>query len=159
MKSEAGKKSFDVMKWLRETRDRHYEETKDMTPEERLRWLKKRPTDPVLAEFFDRIKVVQPVRAAPEVGPALPGPSWMTGATPVRSDDPGVPGGFALKPRVRELLLIAVKWESLDGSCASIESDEARVGKARREGIGNATGPRISAEQGLGEDKCILYMT
>ena len=38
MKSETGKKSFDVMKWLRETRDRHYEETKDMTPEERLRW-------------------------------------------------------------------------------------------------------------------------
>ena len=37
MKSETGKKSFDVMKWLRETRDRHYEETKDMTPEERLR--------------------------------------------------------------------------------------------------------------------------
>ena len=32
MKSETGK-SFDVMKWLRETRDRHYEETKDMTPE------------------------------------------------------------------------------------------------------------------------------
>ena len=64
MKSEAGKKSFDVMKWLRETRDRHYEETKDMTPEERLRWLKKRPTDPRLAEFFDRIKVVKPVRAA-----------------------------------------------------------------------------------------------
>ena len=58
MKSEAAKKSFDVMKWLRETRDRHYEETKDMTPEERLRWLKKRPTDPRLAEFFDRIKVV-----------------------------------------------------------------------------------------------------
>ena len=65
MQNEAGKKSFDVMKWLRETRDRHYEETKDMTPEERLRWLKKRPTDPRLAEFFDRIKVVEPVRAAP----------------------------------------------------------------------------------------------
>ena len=65
MKSEAGDKSFDVMKWLRETRDRHYEETKDMTPEERMRWLKKRPADPVLAKFFDRIKVLKPVRVAP----------------------------------------------------------------------------------------------
>ena len=64
MTGEAEKKSFDVMKWLRETRDRHYEETKDMTPEERLRWLKKRPTDPVLAEFFDRIKAPETVRTA-----------------------------------------------------------------------------------------------
>ena len=62
MTGEAEKKSFDVMKWLRETRDRHYEETKDMTPEERLRWLKKRPSDPVLAEFFARIKARETVR-------------------------------------------------------------------------------------------------
>ena len=62
MTGEAEKKSFDVMKWLRETRDRHYEETKDMTPEERLRWLKKRPADPVLADFFARIKARETVR-------------------------------------------------------------------------------------------------
>ena len=43
--------------------------------------------------------------------------------------------------------------------CASIESGEARAGKARREGIGNTSGPKNSAEQGLGEDKCILHMT
>ena len=65
-----------------------------MTPEERLRWLKKRPTYPRLAEFFDRIKVVEPVRAAPG-GSGPSGTSWMTGATPDRSDDPGVPGGRA----------------------------------------------------------------
>ena len=82
----------------------------------------------------------------------------MTGATPVRSDDVGVPGGFALKPRVGEALFIG-EVGILGWVCASIQSDEARVGKARREGIGNTTGPRNSAEQGLGEDKCILYMT
>ena len=88
MKSEAGKKSFDVMKWLRETRDRHYEETKDMTPEERLRWLKKRPSDPGLAELFDRIKVVKPVPTAPGgVRPFRDQTGWRE--SPVRLDDLG----------------------------------------------------------------------
>ena len=53
---EPGERGFRVMPWLRAIRARHYEETKDMTPVERLRWLKKRPTDPRLAEFVDRTK-------------------------------------------------------------------------------------------------------
>ena len=68
MESEAGTKSFDVMKWLRATRHRQHEETRDMTPEERLRWLRRRPTDPRLAEFFDRVRVVEPARAAAGAG-------------------------------------------------------------------------------------------
>ena len=56
MKSGNDQKSFDVMKWLRETRDRIYEETKHMTPEEELAWYSRRPTDPVLARLFDRRK-------------------------------------------------------------------------------------------------------
>ena len=57
MKGDADQKSFDVMKWLRETRDRIYEETKDMTPEEERAWYAQRPTDPILAKLFDLRKV------------------------------------------------------------------------------------------------------
>ena len=55
MKTEAEKQSFDVMKWLRETRHRIYEETKDMSPEEKRRWSEERiRRDPFLAELYDR---------------------------------------------------------------------------------------------------------
>lgn len=56
MKSRVDQQSFDVMKWLREARDRIYEETKDMTPEEERVWYAQRPTDPILARLFDRRK-------------------------------------------------------------------------------------------------------
>ena len=42
MKTGTNEKSFDAMKWLRETRARIYEETKDMTFEERRRWSEER---------------------------------------------------------------------------------------------------------------------
>ena len=54
MKNDADVKSFDVMKWLRETRDRCYEETKDMSFEERRQWSEERiRRDPFLAKFCD----------------------------------------------------------------------------------------------------------
>ena len=56
MKNDADQKSFDVMKWLRATREQIYEETKDMSAEERRQWFSRRPTDPVLAKLFDRRK-------------------------------------------------------------------------------------------------------
>ena len=56
MKNETGDKSFKVMTWLRETRDRIYEETKDMTPDEELRYYARRPKDPFLAELHDRAR-------------------------------------------------------------------------------------------------------
>ena len=56
MNSDPKEKSFDVMKWLRETRDQIYEESKDMTREERRAWYSQRPTDPILARLFDRRK-------------------------------------------------------------------------------------------------------
>ncbi len=56
MKSEVGEKPFKVMPWLRETRDRIHEETRDMSPDERLRYYNRRPKDPFLAELFDRAK-------------------------------------------------------------------------------------------------------
>lgn len=62
---EPGEKGFIVMPWLRAIRARIYEETKDMTPEERTRWLKKRPTDPHLAEFVDRLKAPAGGKAPP----------------------------------------------------------------------------------------------
>ena len=77
MKSEAGKDLFDVRKWLSVTRDRHYQETNDMTPDELLRRLRRRATDPRLAEFFDRIKVVKPVGVTLGVQPFRDGPGWL----------------------------------------------------------------------------------
>ena len=61
MKNDAGEKSFDVMKWLRATRAEIYEETKNMSIDERREWESRRPTDLVLARLFDR-------RTVPEDG-------------------------------------------------------------------------------------------
>ena len=55
MQSETGIKSFDCVKWTRETRDRISAEIRDMSDEELRRWLEtRRPQDPFLAELFDR---------------------------------------------------------------------------------------------------------
>ena len=62
MKTETGEKSFDVMKWLRETRARIYEETKDMTFEERRRWSEdRRSRDPWLSNWWNSMQ--KPKRA------------------------------------------------------------------------------------------------
>jgi len=55
MKTEAGEKTFDCVKWTRSTRDRISAEIRDMSQEELVRWFEdRRPTDPFLAELFDR---------------------------------------------------------------------------------------------------------
>ena len=55
MQSETGIKSFDCVKWTRQTRDRISAEIRDMSDEEVRRWLEAwRPQDPFLAELFDR---------------------------------------------------------------------------------------------------------
>lgn len=36
------KKTFDAVQMVREIRDRHYEQTKDMTPEERVAFYRKK---------------------------------------------------------------------------------------------------------------------
>lgn len=55
MRSEAGAKSFDCVKWAREARDRISAEISDMSDEELRRWLEtRRPQDPFLAALFDR---------------------------------------------------------------------------------------------------------
>ncbi len=55
MMSDTHDKPFDCVRWTRERRDQMYRESKDMTPEERaLR--SRRPTDPFLAELYDRAK-------------------------------------------------------------------------------------------------------
>ena len=59
MSSVVGGKSFDVMKWLRATRAELYEETKNMSIDERREWESRRPTDPVLARLFDRRTVLE----------------------------------------------------------------------------------------------------
>ena len=69
-KSDAGEKPFDVMKWLRETRNWTYEDTRDMSLEEKRRWSEKRiRRHPFLAELHPR-------RKAPEGGKA---PASATG--------------------------------------------------------------------------------
>ena len=55
MQSETGIKSFDCVKWTRETRDRISAEIRDMSDEELRRWLEaRRPQDPFLAALFDQ---------------------------------------------------------------------------------------------------------
>ncbi len=55
MKSEVGQKPFKVMPWLRETRDRIHEETRDMSFDEKRRWTEERiRRDPFLAALYDR---------------------------------------------------------------------------------------------------------
>ena len=56
MTPQTGEKSFDVMKWLRETRDRINGKIADMSGEELREWFSQRPTDPILAGLFDRGK-------------------------------------------------------------------------------------------------------
>ena len=74
MKNDAADKSFDVMKWLRATRAELYEETKNMSIDERWEWESRRPTDPVLARLFDRRTVPEGVRRGP-VRPHSHGPA------------------------------------------------------------------------------------
>ena len=55
MKTEVKEKAFDCVKWTRRTRDRISAEIRDMSREELGRWFEdRRPTDPFLAELFDR---------------------------------------------------------------------------------------------------------
>ncbi len=57
MTIETDEKLFDCVQWTRERRNRMYEETKDMSSEERRRWCKsQRPTGPFLAELYDRAR-------------------------------------------------------------------------------------------------------
>ena len=77
MKTEAGEKAFDCVKWTRRTRDRISAEIRDMSQEELVRWFDDgRPTDPFLAELFDRREAPggggAVARAAGGRGAALP---------------------------------------------------------------------------------------
>ena len=55
MKTETVEKAFDCVKWTRSTRDRISAEIRDMSHEEMERWFEaRRPTDPFLAELYDR---------------------------------------------------------------------------------------------------------
>ena len=57
MRDETGQKSFDCVAWTRKVRDEMYEETKHLSADERLEWLRsRRPTDPVLARMWDNAK-------------------------------------------------------------------------------------------------------
>ena len=56
MTNEIREKSFDCVKWTREVRDRHYEETKDMSFEEWRRRLDERlSTNPLMAKMKERM--------------------------------------------------------------------------------------------------------
>ena len=64
MKGVTGEKPFDCIEWTRRARDRINVETRNMTREERLRYFNRRPTDPILAEFSDRMKAKETVRTS-----------------------------------------------------------------------------------------------
>ncbi|MYI47169.1 MAG: hypothetical protein F4123_12470 [Gemmatimonadetes bacterium] len=64
MKTEAGEKAFDCVKWTRSTRDRISAEIRDMSQDELVRWFEdRRPADPFLAELFDRREALTGDRA------------------------------------------------------------------------------------------------
>ena len=68
MKTEAGEKAFDCVKWTRSTRDRISAEIRDMSQEELVRWFEdRRPADPFLAELFDRREAPTGDRGLPPV--------------------------------------------------------------------------------------------
>lgn len=82
MRSETGQKSFDVMKWLRETRDRIHEETKDMTFEERRRWSEERRSgDPWLSDWWNGMRTPESVDDVAEPARAALGGSGAAGTT------------------------------------------------------------------------------
>ncbi len=54
MKTKAGEKAFDCVKWTREVRDRINEEIADMSGADLREWFAQRPADPLLAKLFDR---------------------------------------------------------------------------------------------------------
>ena len=67
MTSPAGEESFDVMKWLRATREQIYEETKDMSFEETRRWAEERiRRDPHPSMLYDRRRGPVGERNGPE---------------------------------------------------------------------------------------------
>lgn len=65
MTGEAPPRGFDCLRFVREARARIHEETKHMTAEEFVQWLRsRRPTDPELAAMKDR-SVLPSGRRAP----------------------------------------------------------------------------------------------
>ena len=60
MRNEAAERPFKVMKWLRETRDRIYEETRDMTSEERRRRLHEMAQSDPFFSKLPRSRIVKP---------------------------------------------------------------------------------------------------
>lgn len=57
MTDESRQKSFDCVRWTRKIRDQMYEETKHLSPEQRLQRLRSsRPKHPVLAKMWDSAK-------------------------------------------------------------------------------------------------------
>ena len=62
MKSATGEKPFDCIEWTRRARDRISAEPRNMTREERPWYFNRRPTDPILAEFYDPMKAKETMR-------------------------------------------------------------------------------------------------
>ena len=57
MTNSTRQKPFDCVQWTRNIRDQMHQETKDLTPEQRLhRLTSSRPSDPVLAKMWDSAK-------------------------------------------------------------------------------------------------------
>ena len=65
MRNDADGKPFDVMKWLRETRDWICEETRDMSWEERKAWYGRPSGAPILDEWFAGLRRVRPIEPNP----------------------------------------------------------------------------------------------
>ena len=87
MMNEASAKQFDCVKWTRETRDRINAEIRGMSHEEMRRYFNRRPTNPILAKFFDRMQAPETLRASARAARRRAASGRGTGA---RSAQPGL---------------------------------------------------------------------
>ena len=65
MNSEVGEKTFDCVKWTREVRDRISERIRKRSTDGVIRWHRgKRPSNPRLAELYDRMEPAAAIRTS-----------------------------------------------------------------------------------------------
>ena len=111
------RKSCDCVQWTRNVRDRMYEETKHMSPEERLDWQRsQRPADPILARMWDNAKPPRSARGLDRGTDRLDGPDDTQVVIEItQNDTTGHYTASALESRIR------AQGDSLDEIRANVK--------------------------------------
>ena len=131
MKSDAGEKPLDVMKWRRETRNRTYEDTRDMSFEERRRWSEERIR---IRSRFSRSCMIAGRRRRRGQAPASAAPGMRHGIPSVKQGSQ--PSMTALQPHpaykdsgIDWLEEVPEHWRVLPGrACLTEKRQEQNLG-------------------------------